>query len=262
MLVLLALAPPACAGNGAFAGVQGFTLSAAAVTPATARDSTDVTSERATDADTSSLGSVAGPAERESVSVAPPLRPRRTLPQPGRFDQPRWVMMRSLLVPGWGQAHNGSWIKAVLLAVGDGALRVRFVRDERQLRNIGRQADRRQGDLVAAIGDTVTAWAELQAARDSMDADRIAAAEADRLAKLMLFQQASISYNDIVPLYNVLLDRTINRRWLLGGVVLYALIDAYVDAHFKNFDVNLDFDPALPGGTGFPGGRLQIRWAF
>lgn len=35
----------------------------------------------------------------------------------GRFDAPAWVMLRSALVPGWGQAKNGEWLK-VLLAVG------------------------------------------------------------------------------------------------------------------------------------------------
>ena len=40
------------------------------------------------------------------------------------------------------------------------------------------------------------------------------------------------------------------------------MIDAYVDAHFKNFDVNLDIDPALPAGMGPPGARLELRWSF
>ncbi len=36
--------------------------------------------------------------------------------EPGRFDSPSWVMFRSLLIPGWGQAKNGAWAKAVLVA--------------------------------------------------------------------------------------------------------------------------------------------------
>ncbi len=30
------------------------------------------------------------------------------------FGRPFWVMMRSAAIPGWGQAYNGSWFKAVL----------------------------------------------------------------------------------------------------------------------------------------------------
>ncbi len=32
----------------------------------------------------------------------------------GGFRRPFWVMMRSVMIPGWGQAYNGKWFKAVL----------------------------------------------------------------------------------------------------------------------------------------------------
>jgi flagellar hook-basal body complex protein FliE len=206
-------------------------------------------------------GAIEEPAVPESLAASPP-RARRTLPTPGRFDQPRWVMLRSLLVPGWGQVHNRAWIKAVLVAAGDGALRVRFFRDERRLNRLNRDAGGRLGDLNAAIGDTTAAGAEYRAALLSGDQQRIDAAQAAMTAANVRLNAASGTYNSVVSAYNALLDTSINRRWVVGGVVLYALIDAYVDAHFRNFDVNLQFDPALPGGTGTPGARLQIRWAF
>jgi hypothetical protein len=210
-------------------------------------------------------GPEAAPADtavHEAAIVTTPLRARRTLPKLGRLDQPRWVMLRSLLLPGWGQVHNRAWIKAALLMAGDGALRVRFLRDERHLRNVGRQADHLQSGLLTATADTVSAWDALVVARQSGDTSAVAAAEAARLATQSRFLVATDEYNGFVPIYNALLDRTINRRWILGGVVLYALIDAYVDAHFQNFDVNLELDPALPGGTVPSGGRLQLRWSF
>jgi hypothetical protein len=43
------------------------------------------------------------------------------------------------------------------------------------------------------------------------------------------------------------------------GAAPHSLIDAYVDAHFKNFDMNLHYDPALPGGGGL---KLDLRWKF
>jgi uncharacterized protein DUF5683 len=173
-------------------------------------------------------------------------------------------MLRSLLIPGWGQVHNRAWIKAALVMAGDGALRVRFLRDERRLNDLNGQASARASDLASADQTLAAALAELAAAEAEMPQNpaRIAAAQAALNAASLARANVSDAYNSAVIAYNTMLDTSINRRWLVGGVVLYALIDAYVDAHFKNFDVNLQFDPALPGGTGTPGARLQIRWAF
>src|SRR5690242_5557530 len=51
----------------------------------------------------------------------------------GRFDTPRWVMIRSAILPGWGQLHNGSWLKALALAGGEGALGYNMLQDVREL---------------------------------------------------------------------------------------------------------------------------------
>ena len=34
----------------------------------------------------------------------------------GPFDAPTWVALRSLVIPGWGQAKNGAWLKALFVA--------------------------------------------------------------------------------------------------------------------------------------------------
>jgi len=245
LLALLAAQP---------ARAQGVSARDSVVT--VAPDSGAVATPDAAPADTAAV--------QEAAIVTTPLRARRTLPTPGRFDQPRWVMLRSLLIPGWGQVHNRAWIKAVLVAAGDGALRVRFFRDERRLNDLNGQASARFSDLESADQTLAEAMAELAAAEAEMPQNpaRIAAAQAALNAASLARANVSDAYNSAVIAYNTMLDTSINRRWLVGGVVLYALIDAYVDAHFKNFDVNLQFDPALPGGTGTPGARLQIRWAF
>jgi hypothetical protein len=75
--------------------------------------------------------------------------------------------------------------------------------------------------------------------------------------------------------YNAALDRLVGHQWLLGGVIAYALVDAYVDAHFRDFDIEFRTDPALPdgippaaprhanGATGArPGWRAALRWHF
>jgi hypothetical protein len=211
--------------------------------------------------------SMGAKATRSAPEVEPPPSPdaarvRRTLPRQERFDRPRWVMLRSLLVPGWGQAHNRAWIKATLLAAGDGTLRWRLVSDERRLTRLSSQAVDRGSALVTADAQLAAAQAELTAAEASGDPARIAAAQAALLAANLARSGASDAYNDVIGAYNTLLDGSINRRWLAAGVVVYALLDAYVDAHFRSFDVNFKVDPALPGGGKAPGARVQIGWRF
>jgi hypothetical protein len=202
--------------------------------------------------------------DSESASVENAPREPRTLPVRPRFDQPRWVMMRSLLVPGWGQAHNHAWIKAVVLAAGDGSLRWRLVRDEQRLNDLGGKATVRLADLEAADAQVAAAQAELAAAQaeDPQDPARIAAAQAALLAANLARDGASETYNGVVGAYNTLLSASINRRWLAAGVLIYALLDAYVDAHFRSFDVDFRFDPALPGSGKTPGARVQLGWRF
>lgn len=144
-------------------------------------------------------------------------------------QQPRFVMARSLLVPGWGQLHNHAWLKAVFVAAGEVRLGTRIMGDQREL-------DRLLG--------------ELDLARETFDQAR----------ELQLVNE-----------YNGRLNQRLGRQWLLGGVLAYALVDAYVDAHFRGFDLEFQTDPALPAGTSppsptsggdGPGFRLALRWDF
>jgi hypothetical protein len=144
-------------------------------------------------------------------------------------QQPRTVMARSLLVPGWGQVHNRAWLKAGLVAGGEAWLAVLIVQDQRELDRLLREID---------------------LARAASDQSREAG---------------------LVNLYNARLDRRLGRQWLFGGVLAYALVDAYVDAHFRGFDLEFRNDPALPAGRSpaAPGGRaagstlrLALRWTF
>jgi hypothetical protein len=129
--------------------------------------------------------------------------------------------MRSLLVPGWGQAHNRAWIKAGLVAAGEGYLIVRVVQDEQAL-----------ADLRGTVDEAQNAGDE-------------------------------VAYDAAVVAYNARLDDSIRNKWYLGAVLAYALLDAYVDAHFVNFDVEFGEDPALPpGGKSSFGARLKVRWSF
>ena len=156
----------------------------------------------------------------------------RTPPRIKGFDAPKWVMARSLLVPGWGQLHNGSWLKAAAIAAGEGLLIARLAKDNRALDDINQdiQAARAAGDDVAEVA-AVTA-------------------------------------------YNIRLDQLVRRQWLFAALLTYSLLDAYIDAHFRNFEVDFEHDPALPGGrppedtksdagSRLPGEtRIALRWSF
>jgi hypothetical protein len=155
------------------------------------------------------------------VIVPPPVdTTRRVRPTRSRWDQPRWVMLRSLVVPGWGQVHNGAWLKAAGVAGGEVAFAVAIGRDEQRLSNLRRESD---------------------AAQEAGDEARFDAA---------------------VLAHNQLLEASIRRRWLLGGLIAYALVDAYVDAHFVDFEVEFESDPALPPGSTVPNLKLSVGWRF
>lgn len=149
-----------------------------------------------------------GTVRPDTVAAAVPERrgtkgPDRPTPW---HEQPRFVMARSALIPGWGQFHNRAWFKAAAVAGAEALYIVRIVDDTRAL----------EGLLT-----------DLDAARAAGDAAREEA---------------------LVNEYNARLDQRLGRQWVLGAIVAYALIDAYVDANFRGFDAEFRFDPALPDG--------------
>jgi hypothetical protein len=146
----------------------------------------------------------------------------------GWSAQPRYVMLRSLVIPGWGQAYNRAWYKAAVIAAGEVALGITVVKEQQQLDDLAHQIDQLKADS--------------------------------------LFVEADEKVNE----YNAQLDQRIAHQWFLAAVITYALVDAYVDAHFRNFDIEFKHDPALPDGpppagthgTGGGSTRLGLRWHF
>jgi len=209
---------PRARGRGTALGALLLTLALAAAAPpaGAAPDSTTAPALAPTSAPL-------GPPAPDSAPTFTPRFAGRGMPArpPGRFEAPRWVMLRSLAVPGWGQLHNGSWIKATLIAAGEGTLAARLIEDDRQLGRLNARVD---------------------AARTAGDA------------------QAEL---DAVAAYNDRQSALVGHEWLLGGLLLYAMVDAYVDAHFRHFDAEFRHDPALPDGPpAAPKLRLSYRWSF
>jgi hypothetical protein len=162
-----------------------------------------------------------------------PVRVRRTVSKEDStrrhvwHEAPRWVMARSVILPGWGQAHNGAWYKAAAVATGEIWLGTKLVQDQRELNRLSQEL------------------ADADAANDE------------------------VRYDELVNQYNARLEQRTARQWLFGALLAYAMIDAYVDAHFRGFEIEFQTDPALPagpepasGGQGGAGARLALRWTF
>jgi len=154
--------------------------------------------------------------------LAAPADSLRQAPPPEHWsDQPRFVMMRSLLIPGWGQFYNHAYIKSAAVA----------------------------GTEVWILASISTANHDLSQLQVQIDAARVSGDAAAEAA-------ATQAYNDK-------LNHFISLQWLLGGVVVYALLDAYVDAHFRNFAVEFGKDSTPPPGGSTPAKlRLDLRWTF
>ncbi|MBD3160716.1 MAG: hypothetical protein GF346_01100 [Candidatus Eisenbacteria bacterium] len=56
------------------------------------------------------------------------------------FDAPVWVMFRSAVVPGWGQVHNGRYVKAALLGGTECAFLYGIFREDHLADEAGRKA--------------------------------------------------------------------------------------------------------------------------
>lgn len=155
----------------------------------------------------------------DSAAAAPDTSRRRVAPRRWS-DQPRFVMLRSALVPGWGQAHNRAWVKAAVVAAGEGTLGALLIADAR---------------------------------------------ESDRLFERARSLQSGPPgpYEAAVAEYNAAVDQFVRRQWFFGAVLLYSVIDAYVDANFRGFEIEFRKDPALPDGPPSDlSARLSYRWTF
>ena len=66
----------------------------------------------------------------------------------GPFEAPGWVMMRSLVVPGWGQLHNRAWLKAIGVATGEVWMGLRVLDDRSTLNRIEDDVSRIEDEMA------------------------------------------------------------------------------------------------------------------
>jgi hypothetical protein len=138
---------------------------------------------------------------------------RKPIPEPKGFARPFWVMMRSVVVPGWGQAYNHAWFKAAAIAGTEGYLIARLVSDHNKL-----------DDLNAQI------------------------------------EAGSPNDEDLINQYNSILNNYSSKQWWLGLTVVYSMLDAYIDAHFRNFRVEFGEDIARPKDGSSTPAKVRVMW--
>ncbi len=134
-------------------------------------------------------------------------------PRPG----PGWVMLRSVLVPGWGQWVNGKWWKSLLVAGLEGYL----------------------------VAGAIQAGRDVNRTEAGMDSATLASAS-----------RLCLSTSDTLACAR---DRKVKYVWWTIGAVGLSMLDAFVDAHFKDFDVT----PIARVERGGAGTLLGVRltWA-
>ncbi len=177
--------------------------------------------ERAAAQDPQPVDSLAGtPVERVQIGAERATQPHGPVQRPWH-EQPWSVMMRSAIVPGWGQAKNGKWVKAGL-AVGI------------------------EGWAIARL---VSAWGYADQALE-LEAQALAIGDAET---------AALARND----YNEAYDRRATAAWILAAAIGASMLDAYIDAHFEQFDADFGPDPKLKDdATGATTAYVGVRWAF
>ncbi len=116
----------------------------------------------------------------------------------GFLGAPSWVLLRSFLIPAWGQVHNRSWVKALVVAGIEGAMIERLLYERRRLHHYR--------DLAQARPEE----AEFYRGRE---------------------RRHRLHRRDFI--------------WWTSLIVFMSMWDAYVDAHLKHLDVDLQTDPGI-----------------
>ncbi|MBD3334505.1 MAG: hypothetical protein GF355_03225 [Candidatus Eisenbacteria bacterium] len=126
------------------------------------------------------------PGGEADTTAVRPLPPRATVEvdsiptSSGQgLNAPFWIMMRSLVVPGWGQAANHQYIKALVVAAGEGYLLYRLFEHESRRRDYLDRAEERpdeagywegKADAQRERRNDFTWWSALAAAISMGDA--------------------------------------------------------------------------------------------
>jgi len=135
-----------------------------------------------------------------------------------RGPRPFFVMMRSAIVPGWGQVYNRQPLKAVLVVAGEGLL-------------------------------TYKIFHELRLQNQAIDRQSAALEDSPEYVAALLDEQRHRNLK-------------IDWIWWAAAAHLLQMADAYVDAHFRNFNAEFGTDETREGAIGAPRLSLAFRVRF
>lgn len=147
---------------------------------------------------------------------------------------PGKAMMRSLILPGWGQFSVGAWKRGALFAALQGSSYYMLVRTNSRLNKAEDKLDTRIGfvrDSIIAADDSV----DLEELEARLDTTQLINAERSLVNSRERHMQDWITYTIFFT--------------LASGV------DAFVAAHLADFPVQIDTEPQLNGSMNL---RLSV----
>ena len=178
-------------------------------------------------------------AQEDTLVVVPDTLLEREgvdLPDPGQGASPGGAFLRSLLVPGWGQATIGSYTRAGFYVLAESATGWMLARTVSRLDAAQALRDLREEEVTAALAaDGVTDPEEVARARD-----------ADPLVD---------DARDLVDA-----RRQQFEDWLAFGIFVVFLsgADAFVSAHLKDFPEPVQIELRPTDGGAELGVRLPV----
>lgn len=164
--------------------------------------------------------------------------PRRAADQDSiaRLPSPAGAMIRSFVIPGWGQAYAGSYTRGSIYVAAQSASWYMMLRTIAKL-NIARETERR---LVRIAQDSVL---------------RDAASDLERLEELLdnpSALDAEVEDDAAVQSVRGLVDsREEQREDWIAWVLFWTLasgVDAFVGAHLADFPAGVSAEPGSDGG--------------
>lgn len=151
------------------------------------------------------------PGSRDDSLTSGPVQPVNVFEQDSLVKSPLGAILRSAVVPGWGQFYNGSHKKIFVFLAADLSMLGMYV-----------YKDRRVSDLRALRSR----------ARKQRDNDPF------------IFPEKEAALDAAINFYTGKLDGALDDRnqygWYLAIFYLLGIVDAYIDAHLFQFDEKIE----------------------
>ncbi len=178
------------------------------------------------------------PADTAAADTLRPLGPRAPAPvdTTRHGPSPRSAMLKSLVLPGWGQFSSGSYVRgSIYMAIGLSSWGMLG----KTLHKLGQAEDRRDLAVAAAVDSLITLVRE-----DSLIAEQ--------LKDPFVFREAVMQDSLVAHRTNLVDARRQQRQDWIAYTAFFTFLnalDAYVAAHLKDFPAELDVERRADGGV-------------